>query len=680
MSIFEDLVEELKEENLLEETVIVKRDEDGENDEENAANEPEILSEDLGAIEEPELFEDSQQDSKPEDEELVEDSIDQAEQVEELSENSDEEDKENKRDTLIDRIKKITPEEEVVSDADSDVVDEDEEVAGLFEKSAAESDLSDEGDQKGWDVAPDEIDDILPSIVDDSHEIDVETNVEEGIEDHSDEENHETDLAGDSVEDEIEEARMQAEIDSQTEADEELDSKTDSEPAAETEADAEKAEELSEKDLFSQTLVEEVSGLQVVEHVFSGIEREQMRTPPKSHDVVPAKQALHAFIEKFKELDGIEQTDAETNLRNEIERWHSALLKRDQKISTAHLRRYSEDNSLNSKSLVSLARFYRNSDFSELVRSKFDLVVTRLFSNETPGNKREIALERDELINSLNELYAEWSSIPVYSVNDEDSELVLAAFKFEDFIAEAKKTKNFDGLITSGFFKRIKAFKKKTGENFFAPLLIASAVECNVAIGNRYVELIAKEKKKTDAKQLGVKYGSTHDKFVSEAASKTLQLVELLKDRKSENKEVKTSNKSNKKASSFSGISTDDESGSGYGRMILGVLLVVGVLAAGYFIYNSFYGEVRELTVSERKVKLERSFLHEFIKSAKIKDNTFIGNVTPAWNDLSKGKKQEIVGKIYSVGKVKGYSKVELKGDGEKIVAVTLGTKVEIAE
>ncbi len=447
--------------------------------------------------------------------------------------------------------------------------------------------------------------------------------------------------------------------------------------------DANEKELLSEKDLYCQRLVDEVSSLQAVEHVFCGIEREQLRVAPRAFDVVPVKQALHSFIEEFKALDTVQQTEAESILRSSNQQWHTALLERDGAISTTNVRRYCEDNNLNSKSLISLARFYRNSDFSESVRSKFDLVVTRIFSKEMRDHKRQMVFERDELIASLNELYAQWSSIPVYSVDDEDSELVLAAFRFEDFITEAKKTKKFDGLIKSGFFKRIKAFKKKTGENFYAPLLIASAVECNVAIGNRYVDLIAKEKQKADTKRLGDKYGGSHDRFVSEAASKTLRLVDLLKEK---NSEADNSNRHpNKRKNGYSIMKTVEPTSAvgglrAYKNIILPVVLVIGLIASGYFIYSSFYVGTRDLTDGEKKVQLERSFLHEFVKTAKIEDDTFLGNVTPAWDNLTDSKKEEIVGKIYSVGKVKGYNRVELKSDSGKIVAVTLGTKVEISQ
>ena len=127
----------------------------------------------------------------------------------------------------------------------------------------------------------------------------------------------------------------------------------------------------------------------------------------------------------------------------------------------------------------------------------------------------------------------------------ENSEIVLAAFKFQDYISEAKKVEKFDELIKNGFFKRIKSFKKKQQENFFAPLLVAAAIESNVAIGNRYIELITEERKDQDLTRLEDKYGELHDQAISDATSKTLELAELLHDKKEtiSDEEVKSSGK-----------------------------------------------------------------------------------------------------------------------------------------
>ena len=166
------------------------------------------------------------------------------------------------------------------------------------------------------------------------------------------------------------------------------------------------AKEADEAEFFRKRAVEEVSGLQLVEHIFSGVERQQKKTIPKPFDDLNVKKALHAFLQVFGDAKSPEHAQAEFQLMQETESWYSALSHRDKLISISHLRGFCEmaKPALSAQALVALARFYRNSPYSEAVRSKFDLIVTRLFSKDLEGEKREITFERDELITHLAEL------------------------------------------------------------------------------------------------------------------------------------------------------------------------------------------------------------------------------------------------------------------------------------
>jgi len=194
------------------------------------------------------------------------------------------------------------------------------------------------------------------------------------------------------------------------------------------------------------------------------------------------------------------------------------------------LRRYMENSRppLSSPAIIALARFYRNSPYSEQVRSKFDLLVTRLFSKEI-GNRREMLFSRAKLIAHIAALYAEWSSIPLYSTEKDDAQIEQTAREFEKFIIEAEAATNFDELINNNFYNRLRIFKESTNEDFYAPLVAAMGIEVNIRVGNRYVELLDAEKEKGNVAGLEAKYGLTQDSEISEATGKTLLLAELLK-------------------------------------------------------------------------------------------------------------------------------------------------------
>ena len=454
----------------------------------------------------------------------------------------------------------------------------------------------------------------------------------------------------------------------------------------------------SEKEFYRKRAMEEVTGLQMVEHVLAGVEREQMKLIPKTYDDLPVKKALHAFMQVSEDVKSIEHAHAEFSLMQETETWCSALSHRDKRISAAHLRRFCETNRppLSSQALISLARFYRNSPFSESVRNKFDLVITRLFSKDLGGEKRILVFTRDELIKHIKELYAEWSSIQLYSAEDDNAEIVLAAMKFEDFMAEAESANNFDELVKNDFFNRLRLFKEGTNELFYAPLITATAVECNIRVGNRYVDLIEAEREKAIFEQFQDKYGFLHDQAISDAASKTLQLVELLKERtetieteyevekipseetsfgeyvnqfvSKESQRKKKSNKNKVVGSGFFAVN----------KYLLAATIAVVLLSCVLYFGVDFFAPDENTSANVKKVNLDNSSLQEYVHSARISTDTFYGITTPAWNGLTNEKKEENISKILSLGNEKGFTKVHLLDHAGKTVGTAVDGKVSL--
>ena len=316
------------------------------------------------------------------------------------------------------------------------------------------------------------------------------------------------------------------------EAKEDESATNDSDANAVTEAavDSAAAQRNAETEFYRRRAKDEVAFLQMVEYVFAGVEREQLKTVPKPYNDVQVRKFLHSFLQISDDPQSPAHHAAQFRLLQETESWHSSLSLRDANILTAHLRRFCETArpSLGSPALISLARFYRNSTYSESVRSKFDLVVTRLFSKEIAGHQRETLFTGEELNNRLTALYAEWSSVPLYPTEANNAGTMEIVERFAAFVEEADDATRFDELIENNFFNRLYQFKESVHENFFAPPVVAAAVESNVRIGNRYVALLEIEKAKGSAADFGTKYGFLHDQAVSEATGKTLALGELL--------------------------------------------------------------------------------------------------------------------------------------------------------
>lgn len=453
---------------------------------------------------------------------------------------------------------------------------------------------------------------------------------------------------------------------------------------------AAKKKPINEAEYYRKRAMDEVAFLQMVEHVFAGVEREQMKVAPKHYDDLEVKKVLHSFLQLAGDAKSPEHAQLEFQLLQETESWYSALSQRDKLISASHLRRFCETTkpSLSAPALVALGRFYRNSPYSEAVRSKFDLVLTRLFSKESNGEKRQLILKRDELIKHLNGLYADWSSIPLYSVDDEDnSEILLMALKFEDFMAEIEAASNFDELVRNDFFSRLRDFKQSANEQFFAPLVTAAAIESNVRTGNRFVELLGIEREKGESAALEEKYGFLHDQIVSDATSKTLQLVAVLKetsvpvveekDLPREPAAAKPETKSNVETAAKS-VKKEKSGFLSVNKWLLAATVIIVVLSFSLYFWANYQG-AEKVSQNVKKVNLENSMLKEYIKEARISDDTFFGVVLSSWTGLSREKKEEILKKIVFIGEEKGYKNVHLLDKEGKTAASASGENITIA-
>lgn len=439
-------------------------------------------------------------------------------------------------------------------------------------------------------------------------------------------------------------------------------------------------------EFFYRRAGEEVSALQMVEHVLSGVERDQMKIIPKTFDDLAVKTALHRFRQVSGDVEANNQSQAEFHLMQETENWYSALSQRDKNITVGHLRRFCETTrpALSSQALLALARFYRNAPYSESVRSKFDLIITRLLSREIDEDKRELVFSRDEIIKHLEGLYAEWSSISLYSPDRDDSTILLSALKFEDFMSEAAEVEKFDDLIKTDFFNRLRAMKESTSENFFAPVVTTAAIECNIKIGNRYVELLRAED--VNPEILIKKYGVLREEAISDIAGKTLHLAQLLS-RKEETPEPESQTAKHneeiveRKTGSKKSKAVKPKSPYAVNKWLIAavVLVVLGNIALFIFYGAPETGGQTTAIVAD-KVNLENSVLKEHLKSARMSNGIFYGRIAPSWNDLTKENKENFLQKIMAAGKERGFTTVHLLNDEGRPVAYANGDKVQVNE
>lgn len=453
------------------------------------------------------------------------------------------------------------------------------------------------------------------------------------------------------------------------------------------------------QEFYRKRAMSEVSNLQMVEHVLSGVEREYMKLMPRAFDDFEAKKALNTFLQVTENENSNEHKEAEFKLMTETEAWCTALATRDKDIAVASLRQFCEGSRppLSSQALVALGRFYRNLPYSAAVRSKFDFVITRLFSRPIENEMRVGLFTRDETLAHIQTLYRDWSSIALYGADGDDSNLSLSALSFEDLAIEAENSGTFDQLIGTDFFSRVRTFKDSIGELFYAPSVLAAAIDANVRIGNAYVRLIERERRKLNAETIELKYGTLHDDNIADGIGRTLELVDLLKtpldvredeptraEPEVEETHAEVLEAMPVKAEKLSGrqlpafVNRVLENAFSINRWLLAVCGVLIAASVGIYVYANY---VASETVKESEVRelvIDDPVIREFVTTGRVTDETFYGLLLPTWNSLSHERKEEIVTHIYLQGKEKGYKKVNLIGPDGRAEAFVSATRIEV--
>ncbi len=450
------------------------------------------------------------------------------------------------------------------------------------------------------------------------------------------------------------------------------------------------------KEFFKKRASAEASSLQMVDHVLTGVEREYLKVLPKAFDDFNAKKALNAFLQSDDEENSQGHVDAEFALMQETEAWCSALAERDKNVPVSSLRQYCENSkpALSSQALLSIARFYRNLPYSEPVRAKFDFVITRLFSRPGDYEKRTALFNRDETLTHINTLYNDWSSVPLYTAEDDDSKIMLTALSFEDMAVEAENAVSFDHLIESDFFGRLRLFKESISELFFAPSVTAAAIESNIRIGNAYVSLIERERRKLDSKSLRDKYENIDHAGVSDTAGRTLELVDILRELENIPVEVaaeedfeqetvildvgspKTEKKKAGKKNNLLARLAQNATSVNKWFVVFGAVLILA--SVGVWVWANFFTAPDPPSASVQAVEFNGAAFQEHIKVAKLSGETLYVQLQPTWELLPKEKRQDILQAIFKTGGEKGFTQVNLISKDGKYVGYASANRLDV--
>lgn len=457
-----------------------------------------------------------------------------------------------------------------------------------------------------------------------------------------------------------------------------------------------------DKEFFKKRASAEVSSLQMVDHILAGIEREYLKVIPKPFDDFNVKKTLNIFLKTSEDVDSEKYLAAEFDLLQETEAWYTALAERDKAIRVASLRQFVDNSkpALSSQAMLALARFYRNLPYTEDVRSKFDFIITRLFSKSIGMERRACLFNREEMLGHINTLYEEWASVSLYAADeDNESKLLLTALSFADLAEEAENAATFDQLLKNEFFERLRMFKESISDLFYAPNVTAAAIEANIRIGNAYVSLIEREKDKMDAEAMESKYADHDHDAISEAAARTLYLVDVLKAGNTQEEEIESETpaiaerfedesvnvnvaeapitfRSRLAIPKFASRLLENAFEVNKWLLILSGLLISGAIAV--YVWGNYVVREDVSTAGVAHVSIQNSQLAEQVRVAKLSGENLYLQMNPSWDAFPKEKRQEYLQRMMQESTAIGFKQITLINSNGKYVGFASASRIDV--
>ncbi len=240
---------------------------------------------------------------------------------------------------------------------------------------------------------------------------------------------------------------------------------------------------------------EEGSVLMMTEQIIASIERTELHAVSHQHELAPLKNAIQEMKAGLVKIDLDMMMRAEFRISQELHFWRLSLAERDLRVGTFDLRSFCDrtGNAINTQVLVILLRFYRSLMPSSSTQSKYDYIATKMFTREEENGRRFLRIGRDSLVSHLKNLTSEWAELVAKRSFHESAKVDSAVNELNSFILAAKSHRTMEGFAKIDLFTKIRKFKGELGELFYAPEVTAASIECNVEVGNKFSELLAKE-------------------------------------------------------------------------------------------------------------------------------------------------------------------------------------------
>ena len=443
----------------------------------------------------------------------------------------------------------------------------------------------------------------------------------------------------------------------------------------------------------ARNLADRFQALQFTEYVLAAAENGANSSGSVTLDDLQLKKALHTYEQALGNPEGDEFFDAEAALVARLGGWEAMLAERDRNLPVEALRRYAEKANppLSPQTLFALLRFYRSVPFSRAISSKFDFVLTRLFSKFAEREQRDLLCSRGEIVKHLKERYADWYGRGSSDALDE-TDATLLVLSFDDFISEVNHAGDLNEMRSSNLFERICQLKDNIGEGFFVPEVAAAAVECNIKIANKVIELVWAEMQRSNG-VLPARFLKINGETLSEAAARTIELGELHGEVDEAAPEPTAKPASQRMTLSTNGARTKTDRPKkakaanasrshllGVNRWLLLATILVVLFSLSIFVWSEYYAGDSVSTDGVRVVDLDKPELKKFIKISKISNDMLHAVVLAGYEQLDADGQRAYLQQVLQAGGIKGYSRVSFINEQGKQVGFASRERIETAK
>jgi hypothetical protein len=420
-------------------------------------------------------------------------------------------------------------------------------------------------------------------------------------------------------------------------------------------------------------LADRMAALQLIEYVISSSGR-TCGALFEQFDDLSVKKTFHIFGQACSDVESEEYFEAESSMFSAIEAWESDLAKRDTEIPAWALREYAENANppLSPQALFAMARFYRTTPFSDDTSTKFEFIVTRLFSKSADSEGRHMLCSRNEIARHLSEKYREWNIETAKPRSSDDSDAALLILSLDDIAAEVDSAAKFSEMVSPNVFDRLFELKRSHGEMIFVPEIAATAVETNLRMSAKVHSLLKDENERDGSGALRARYSEVDTTLVSDAIGRTFEITSREEEADTFDDLSLGAAREQRRVKVGSEVSAQRpmrkrRSGSGRGSSLFGVnrWLLLGtflsvIASIGIYIWSEYYATDTPSSAAVTAVEIAKPELKQYLSKAKLSGSMLYAVATPSFEQLKTDEKRDFLKRLMDEGTTNGYDRVSL--------------------